>query len=112
MTRKEYFEKEESFLKSIYDKEGILLSKIKIEGSLLLTPELLIEKNFVLEYCDISAYDNGLSYIDAIFRNKSDIFIYLSKKDSIEKGYQIMIYFNPQNLEEVKFFIKSLLKLK
>jgi hypothetical protein len=112
MTRKDYFEKEESFLKLIYDKEGVLLSKIKIEGTLLLTPELLIEKNFILEYCDIFAYENGLSYVDAIFRNKSNIFIYLSKRDSIEKGYQTMIYFNPQNLEEVKFFIKSLLKIK
>lgn len=112
MTRKDYFEKEESFLKLIYDKEGVLLSKIKIEGTLLLTPELLIEKNFILEYCDILAYENGLSYVDAIFRNKSNIFIYLSKRDSIEKGYQTMIYFNPQNLEEVKFFIKSLLKIK
>ena len=112
MTRTEYFEKENDFLKSLYDKEGKFLSKIKIEGTLLLTPELLLEKKFILEYCDIFAYENGISYVDAIFRNKSDFFIYLSKRDSIEKGYQTMIYFEPLKLEEVKFFIKNLTKLK
>jgi Fe-S cluster assembly scaffold protein SufB len=112
MTRKNYFEKEEDFLRSIQNKEGVVLSKIKIEGTLILTPELLLEKNFVLEYCDVSVYENAFSYVDAIFRNKSDIFIYLSKKDVIEKSYQTMVYFNSQNIEEVKFFIKSLIKLK
>jgi len=46
MTRKNYFEKEEDFLRSTQNKEGTVLSKIKIEGTLILTPELLLEKKF------------------------------------------------------------------
>jgi hypothetical protein len=46
MDKKDYFGKEDEFLKSIYDKEGKLLSKNRIQGTLNLTPELLIEKNF------------------------------------------------------------------
>ena len=80
------------------------------DGSYL--AELLLEKNFTLEYCNIVTYENGFSYIDAIFKNKSDIFIYLSKRDIIETGYQTMVYFEPTKLEETKFFIKNLLKLK
>jgi hypothetical protein len=50
--------------------------------------------------------------MDTIFRNKSDIFIYLSKKETNEVGYETMIYFDPERLEEIKFFIKNLIKLK
>jgi hypothetical protein len=112
MTKKEYFDNEKDFLKLIYDKHGILLSKNRIEGELKISPELLLEKNFTLEYCNIVTYENGFSYIDAIFKNKSDIFIYLSKRDIIETGYQTMVYFEPTKLEETKFFIKNLIRMK
>jgi hypothetical protein len=112
MDKKDYFGKEDEFLKSIYDKEGKLLSKNRIQGTLNLTPELLLEKNYKIEYCDMLTYENGFFYTDTIFRNKSDIFIYLSKKETNEVGYQTMIYFDPERLEEIKFFIKNLIKLK
>ena len=31
----------------------------------------------------------------------------LSKKETNEVGYQTMIYFDPERLEEIKFFIKN-----
>jgi hypothetical protein len=112
MSKKDYFEKEKEFLKNVYDKEGKFLSKSVIEGSINLTPEILLEKNFVLTYCDFSMFDDGIFYYDSIFKNKSDIYIYLSKKDTIEKYYKINLYFEPEKLEEIKFFIKNIIKLK
>jgi NDP-sugar pyrophosphorylase family protein len=112
MENKEYFGKEEEFLNHIFKNENKFLSKTKIEGVLNLNPELLLEKNFILEYCDIKTYEDKFSFTDGIFRNKSDIFIYLSKRTNTEMNYQTMIYFEPQKLEETKFFIKNLLKLK
>jgi hypothetical protein len=112
MNNKEYFDKEKEFLKLIYDKHGVLLSKSRIQGELNISPELLLEKNFILEYCDLTTYENGFSYTDAIFKNKSDFFIYLSKRNNTEMNYQTMIYFEPNKLEETKFFIKNLIKLK
>lgn len=109
---KELFDKETEFLKSIYDKEGKILSKNRIQGHLNVTPEILLEKKYKPEYLNMYTYDNGVSFIDAIFRNKSDIFIYLSKKIAVDSGYQIMIYFEPEKLEETKFFVKNLIKLK
>jgi hypothetical protein len=112
MEPKKYFEKEEEFLNLLYEKKGKLYSKSRIFANVKITPELLIEKNFTLEYCDINMYNEGLVFTDAILKNKSDMFIYLSRKDSIETYYQIMVYFEPDKLEETKFFIKNLLKLK
>jgi hypothetical protein len=51
-------------------------------------------------------------YYDAFFKNKSDLYIYLSKKDIRDSEYKITIYFEPKNIEETKFFIKNLMKLK
>ena len=112
MEPKEYFNIEKDFLKTIFENEKKFLSKTRIQGSLSLTPELLLTKNFILEYCYTRVYENNILYLDAIFRNKSDLFIYLSKKDIAELSYQTMIYFEQNKLEETKFFIKNLLKLK
>ena len=40
------------------------------------------------------------------------MFVYLSRKDNLETYYQIKVYFEPDKIEETKFFIKNLLKLK
>lgn len=112
MERKFYFEKEEDFLKSVYDKEKILYSQMNILTGLKITPELLLEKNFTLEYCNLSEYNGEIRYIDCILKNKSNIFLYLSKKDLAELSYRSKLYFTPDKLQEAKFFIKTLLKLK
>jgi hypothetical protein len=112
MESKKYFEKEEEFLKLLYEKEGKLYSKSRIFANVKITPELLIEKNFTLEYCDINMYNEGLVFTDAILKNKSGMFVYLSRKDAMETYYQIKVYFEPEKIEETKFFIKNLLKLK
>ena len=74
MESKKYFEKEEEFLKLLYEKEGKLYSKSRIFANVKITPELLIEKKFTLEYCDINMYNEGLVFTDAILKNKSGIF--------------------------------------
>jgi len=112
MVSKEYFEKEKEFLDLIYKNEGKLYSKSRIYGNIKVTPEILIDKKYILEYCDFNMYEEGSVFTDAIFKNKSDMFIYLSRKDVQETYYQIKVYFEPEKLEEAKFFIKNLLKLK
>lgn len=109
---RKYFEKEKEFLDLINKNEGKLYSKSQIYGRLKITPEILLEKNYNLEYCDFNMYEEGPVFIDAIFRNKSDMFIYLSRKDSQETYYEIKVYFESEKIEEAKFFIKNLLKLK
>lgn len=112
MERKEFFEKEGDILKWLYEQEGTLLSKCAVDGKLNITPELLLTKNFLLIYSDSVIFDNGFLYYDAFFKNKSDLYIYLSKKDIRDSEYKITIYFEPKNIEETKFFIKNLMKLK
>jgi hypothetical protein len=112
MEPKKFFEKEDEFLKLLYDREGKLYSKSRIFPNVKISPELLMEKNFTLEYCDFNMYEDGLIFTDAILKNKSGIFVYLSRKDGMETYYQIMVYFEPDKIEETKFFIKNLLKLK
>ena len=112
MENNTYFEKEKDFLKILLDKEQVLYSQMNILTPLKLTPELLLQKNFTLEYCLLSEYNGELRYFDCIVKNKSNIFLYLSKKDLAELSYRSKIYFTPDKLEEAKFFIKTLLKLK
>jgi len=105
------FRIEEKFLKSLYDTKGVTYSKNKLVATINLTPELLLEKDYILEYCDIATYQEGISYLEAIFRNKSNFYIYLSKRSVESIHYDIKIYFEPKDFTEVKFFIKKLLKL-
>ena len=105
------FRIEEKFLKSLYDTKGVTFSKNKLVATINLTPEILLEKDYNLEYCDIATYQEGISYLEAIFRNKSNFYIYLSKRNIESIHYDIKIYFEPKDLTEVKFFIKKLLKL-
>ena len=112
METKKFFEKEDEFLKLLYDKDGKLYSKSRIFARVKISPELLIDKKFTLEYCDINMYEDGLVFTDAILKNKSGMFVYLSRKDVMETYYQIKVYFEPDKREETKFFIKNLLKLK
>jgi len=112
MEEQQYFKKENEFLKFIYDTETKFLSKSQVLAKVNITPELLIEKKYKLEYCDFKLYNDGIVFTDAIFRNKSDILLYLSKKDDLESFYKIKVYFQSTQLDEVNFFIKNLLKLK
>lgn len=105
------FRIEEQFLKSLYDTKGVTFSKNKISASINITPELLLEKKYNLEYCDITTYSEGVSYLEAIFKTKSNFYIYLSKRNIESINYDIKIYFKPIDILEVKFFIKNLLKL-
>jgi len=105
------FRIEENFLRSLYDTKGVTYSKNKLVATINLTPELLLEKDYILEYCDIATYQEGISYLEAIFKNKSNFYIYLSKRNIESINYDIKIYFEPKDFTEVKFFIKKLLKL-
>jgi hypothetical protein len=69
METKKFFEKEDEFLKLLYDKDGKLYSKSRIFARVKISPELLIEKKFTLEYCDINMYEDGLVFTDAILKN-------------------------------------------
>lgn len=109
MVKDEYFEKENEFLITL----GKLYGKMKIYVNLNITPELLLEKEYNLVYCDMRDYNDKLMYYDAILQKKnSNIYIYLSRKDVGEKYYQVRIYFDPEEFTESRFFIKNLLKLK
>ena len=77
-----------------------------------ITPELLIEKEFRLEFADIIELDNDFRFYDAIFENKSGFFLYLSRRDISELNYMVKVYFEPEKLSEVNFFIKNLIRLK
>jgi len=48
MESKKFFEKEDEFLKLLYDRVGKLYSKSRIFANVKISPELLIEKKFTL----------------------------------------------------------------
>jgi hypothetical protein len=112
MGENRYFNIEEKFEELLHKRYGKLYSKTQVETQLKLTPELLLEKDFRLEFADIIELNNDFRYFEAIFENKSGFFLYLSRKDLIELNYRVKIYFEPEKLNEVSFFIKNLIRLK
>jgi hypothetical protein len=112
MGKEKYFSIEKKFEKILYERYGKLYSKTQVQTHLKITPELLIEKEFRLEFADIIELDNDFRFYDAIFENKSGFFLYLSRRDISELNYMVKVYFEPEKLSEVNFFIKNLIRLK
>jgi len=107
-----YFEKEEELLKLFYERYGKVYSKLRVNTPIKITPEILLEKNFRLEYVKMVEIKESFIYYDAIFENKSQLYLYLSRSSGSELNYQLMIYFDSEKLNEVRFFINNLIKLK
>jgi len=112
MEKENYFSVEERFENILYERYGKLFSKTQVQTHLKITPELLLEKEFRLEFADTIELDNEFRFFDAIFEHKSGFFLYLSRKDMVELNYRVKIYFEPEKLNEVNFFIKNLIRLK
>ena len=112
MGKENYFSVEEKFEQILHNRFGKLYSKTQIQTPLKLTPELLLQKDFKLEFADILELDNEFRFFDVIFEHKSGFFLYLSRKDITELNYQVKLYFEPEKLDEVSFFIKNLIKFK
>jgi len=107
-----YFEKEEELLKLFYERYNKLYSKLRVNTPINITPEILLEKNFRLEYVKMVEIRGFFIYYDAVFENKSQLYLYLSRKSGDELNYQLTVYFDPEKLNEVRFFINNLIKLK
>lgn len=107
-----YFLKENDFLGILKDKYQKLYGIIKVNSHIILTPELLIQKEFNIEYLNGDEYEGEIKYNEGIFKHKSGFYIYLSKITVTELNFSVKVYYDVNQLEEVKFFIKNLLKLK
>jgi hypothetical protein len=107
-----YFLKENDFLGILKDKHQKLYGIIKVNSHLILTPDLLIQKEFNIEYLNGDEYNGEIKYNEGIFKHRSGFYIYLSKITSTELNFNVRVYYDVDQLEEVKFFIKNLLKLK
>ena len=70
----------------------------------------LILKKMYKKFLKDTKYDSQL--VKRKLCSYTNFFIYLSKRNNTEMNYQTMIYFEPNKLEETKFFIKNLIKLK
>jgi len=105
-----YFLKEDDLLKSLYEKNKRLYSKLTVTTLIGLKPEILIEKDFRLEYSDTTEIDGNFGWLEAIFENRSGFYLYLSRTNLSELNYRFAVFFEPEKINEVNFFIKNLIK--
>ena len=108
----QYFTKEKNFLDILKERHQKLYAIINVNSVLSIEPELLIKKNFEVEYLNSFEYNGEINYNEGIFKHRSGFYIYLSKITSTELNFNVRVYYDVDQLEEVKFFIKNLLKLK
>ena len=107
------FKHEERFLESIYDKTQILYSVVELSDGHNLAPNLLLQKpKFHQFFSDGVEYFSEVVYLDSIFLFDEDIYIYLSKTDTIVSSFSCRIYYPIRKKKDVDFFILNLKKLK
>jgi hypothetical protein len=106
------FIRENDFLGILKERYGKLYGIIKVNSTVGLTPKILIEKKFEIEYLDSIEFDFELNHLESILKHKSGFYIYLSKMEVEYKSYQMKIYYDIDQLNEVSFFIKNLSKIK
>ena len=111
-SKKVYFEKELEFLECLKTQRNLVFSEIQLSTPIKITPELLLTKNFKLEYCKLVEVNGQTIYYDAILTKDPNIYLYLSRVDISEARFQTKVYFDSTKLNEVKFFINNLTKLK
>jgi len=107
------FKHEERFLENILEVYNELFSVMELSDGHELSPELLFTKKKFTEYfLDGVQYSTGTSYLDSIFLFDENIYIYLSKTDTIVSSFSCRIYYPIRKKKDVDFFILNLKKLK
>ena len=108
------FRRENDFLDILKERHDKLYGIIKVNSVLGLTPVLLIEKKntFSIEYLDSVEFEFELNHLESILKHKSGFYLYLSKMEVADMSYQMKIYYDMDQLNEVSFFIKNLSKIK
>lgn len=106
-----YFLNENNFLGILKDRHQKLYGVLKINSPLNLTPDVLIYKNFLIEYLKGEEYGGEIKHTEGIFKHRSGFYLYLSKIDLSELNYNVKVYYDVDQYDEVKFFIKNLSKL-
>jgi hypothetical protein len=106
------FRREEDFIDILTQRYGKLYGIIKVNSTIGLTPKILIEKKFEIEYLDSVEFEFELNHLESILKHKSGFYLYLSKMEVADVSYQMKIYYDIDQLNEVSFFIKNLSKIK
>jgi len=104
---------EEKFLKLHQDTKSELLSVNKLEDNHELTPDFLFTKpKFTPHLLDGKEVSGQMSYLESIFVYDDDIYLYLSKSESMFSSFSCKIYYPIKKRKDVEFFILNLKKLK
>ena len=100
----------------IYEKKFLedknFLSITTLSGKLNLSPKDLETKNIERIFSNSVYYEDGELYLDYICKLKSGIFLYLSKESPVNVYYDVKIYYNTNQKNEVSLLIKNLIKMK
>ena len=112
MESKKYFKKEDFFIETLNRNTGLLYSSVLIETPNLVPEDLISRDNFTTEYLESTwlQVDKKMFHFEGIFKNRSDIYLYLSWNDS--QLYKLKIIYEISKLSEVTLLIKQLTKLK
>ena len=112
MDKKDYFKKEDVFIETLTKKTGHLYSSVLVETPNLVPEDLISRDNFTTEYLESIwlQVEKKMFHFEGIFKNRSDIYLYLCRYDG--QSYQLKIIYEISKLNEVTLFIKQLTKLK
>jgi len=112
MEEKVLFSKESNFLDILEKTQNKIYCSVYLSSQYSLTPELLMSKNYQVEYLDSVEINGKIYHKQGIFKNKSNIYLYLAKSKVSLSSYEIKVFYESEKMSEALFFIKNLNKLK
>lgn len=105
------FKIDDLFKKTLSKKFDKVFCELKVSSYTSINPDFLMTKNYDIEYLDSIEINGTLIHVEGIFRHRSNIYLYLSKENTMEVSYQLKIYYEVDKLDEVNFLVKNLIKL-
>ena len=109
----EKFKHEEKFLEIISKTTDQFFSMIELtEGHGLSPHEFDNKPKFVEFFSDSKQYSDGNLQSDVIYVFDEEIYIYLSKSESVISSFSCKIYYPIRKKKDVNFFILNLKKMK
>jgi hypothetical protein len=105
------FKIDDLFKKNLSKKFDKVFCELKVSSYTSISPDFLMTKNYDVEYLDSIENNGTLIHMEGIFRHRSNIYLYLSKENTMEASYQLKIYYEVDKLDEVNFLVKNLIKL-
>jgi hypothetical protein len=93
------------FIEHLEHKENFFLSTLCVEGKYPI--QKIDEKKLTLVWVKSEYEDNKFINFDRVYKTQQGFYIYIIRNRLNRVECDVIIYFQPEKIEELKFFVKA-----